>query len=393
MYSALADGFELSGPQLEELDDRERAASQLADRLATLRPQPGFDSPMGFQQVKDELSNDDIVLSYLMVNDRLTLQVITNDQVWSRSDLAGKTEIAGLVAGLQFQVGRALAHGSSNSSAARTARLQRDADAALTRLYNVLIAPIEQWMPFRGRLVVVPSGDLHGVPFSALLHDGAYLVDRFEIITAPGLGILAGLSELSRTDQFQRPLVCGVPDDLAPGLGDEARFVGQRFQDVTLLLGESATRDTVLRAIAGSDLVHLACHGRFDSVHPSASGIRLADGWLTLDRLIEVRLEQSLVLLTGCETGRVRVDEGDDLVGIVAAMVAAGAAGVVSSLWKTHDDAATALIGSFYDALERGEDLAGALHASQVAVRELFAHPAYWAPFVGLQTITKRTAQ
>jgi CHAT domain-containing protein len=140
-------------------------------------------------------------------------------------------------------------------------------------------------------------------------------------------------------------------------------------------------------------LIHLACHGRFDAAHPSASGLLCADGWLTLDRLAELRLDRPLVVLTGCETGRVRVDRGDDLVGMMTALIAAGASGLVTSLWKTHDAAATAVMAAFYDALAGGADPVTALRHSQCKVRQRFDHPAWWAPFVGVYAREKGNAQ
>ncbi len=186
-----------------------------------------------------------------------------------------------------------------------------------------------------------------------------------------------------------RALVAGVPDHLAPGLAGEARFVAEALPGATLLIGNEATCEAVLRAMPVSDLVHLACHGRFDTEHPTASGLRLADGWLTLDRLAGIRLDGALVVLTGCETGRVRVDRGDDLVGMMAALIAAGAGGLVTSLWKTHDAAATALMTAFYGSLANGFDPLTALRQSQLTVREAYGHPAYWAPFAGVHTETK----
>jgi CHAT domain-containing protein len=89
-------------------------------------------------------------------------------------------------------------------------------------------------------------------------------------------------------------------------------------------------------------------------------------------------------MLTGCETGRVRVERGDDLVGIIVAMITSGVRGLVTSLWKTHDRAATASMASYYDGLMRGMDPVSALRRSQLEVRQSFPHPAFWAPFVGV---------
>src|SRR5690606_4278033 len=111
--------------------------------------------------------------------------------------------------------------------------------------------------------------------------------------------------------------------------------------------------------------VHLACHGRFDPMLPNASGLHVAEGWLTLDQLSAVWMHHPRMVLSGCETGRVRVSEGDDLEGMMAALIAAGAGGLVTSLWKTHDSAATSLVLELYTALERQLHPATALRHAQ----------------------------
>jgi tetratricopeptide (TPR) repeat protein len=391
MYSALADGVEPSESQLRELQERERAASLLAGRLATLGPTSGFHAPLALERVQRDLDESTVILSYLEVDERLTVQVIAKAEIHGVPDIAPAPKIAELVASLQFQIGRVLVHGGVTMSTSRLARLRRDMDETLERLYDVLIAPIANLLSTHEYMIVVPSGVLHSVPFAALLHRGSYLIDRIAVMTAPGISVLAGMGGVDNAiGRFgAHPLVAGVPDALAPGLGEEAIFVGARFPCATVLVGEAASREAVLDAMPGSDLVHLACHGRFDATHPSASGLRMADGWLTLDQLTELRLDQALVVLTGCETGRVRVDQGDDRVGMMAAMIAAGASGLVTSLWKTHDAAATALMASFYDALDGGDDAVTALRQSQREVRQQFDHPAWWAPFVGVHTLKK----
>lgn len=385
MFSQLADGHEPTPGQIQEIGERERAAATLSDRLATLRPPSGFDAPLPLDRVQAGLTDADVILGYLAVGETLTVQVITAGAVHGLPDLAPVDAVCDLVARMQFQIGRAVANGGAGVLEARQARLHRDMDTVLANLHDVLIAPIEQTLEGRSRAIVVPSGDLHGVPFAALLGETGYLVDRLAIATAPGISILANMT-VPETIAFppSRPLVAGVPDDVAPGLEDEARFVAGSLPGATLLLGDAATCEAVLAAMPVSDLVHLACHGRFDADHTTASGLRLADGWLTLDRLAEVRLDGALVLLTGCETGRVRVDQGDELVGMMAALVAAGAGGLVTSLWKTHDVAATALMTALYDRLANGADPLTALRDSQRTVRERFPHPAWWAPFAGI---------
>ncbi len=388
MYSSLADGAEPTDDQVAELHERERAVALIDDRLATLRPPSPLGAPVSLDVLQQNLQDGFVVLAYLRTGDTYTLQVISPDSVTGIPNLASAEDVGALVAQLQFQVNRALAHGDRPISASRQARLLRDTDAVLEKMYRVLVEPVSDRIQGASRLIVIPSSDLYGVPFTALRDAGGYLVDCFEIATAPGVSILASL----RHDGIHipaRPLVAGVPDDDAPALGDEARFVAGLFPNATTLLENDATRQAVLEAMPHADLIHLACHGRFDSVHPTASGLRMADGWLTLDQLMEIRLDAAQVVLTGCETGRVRVERGDDLAGIITALITSGAIGLLTSLWKTHDQAATDSMAAFYDGMMKGMNSLAALRASQLAVRERFPHPAHWAPFIGVYASRK----
>jgi CHAT domain-containing protein/tetratricopeptide (TPR) repeat protein len=385
-YSALADGLEPEASLLAEVRDRELAANQLADRLATLRPRSRVTTPLELDCALDRIDETTAILSYLTVGESMSVQVVTRAGTTGVPDIASTKDLEDQAASLQFQVGRALVHGDSPTSPRRQARLQRDADAVLSRLYDTLVAPIEHLLAGMTRIIVVPSGNLHAVPFAALRREGEYLVDRMELVTAPSLSVLAAMRLEHRGRRFapEHPLVVAVPDEYAPGLLDEARAVSARFSRATVLLEREATRGAVLDAMSRADLAHLACHGRFDPLLPNASGLRVADGWLTLDQLSSVRMEHPLLVLSGCETGRVRVDEGDDLEGMMAALIAAGAGGLVTSLWKTHDAAATSLVLELYGALERQHHPAAALRHAQRTVRANHPHPAMWAPFVAL---------
>lgn len=385
MYSSIAEGNEPTEEQLLELRERERALSQLEDRLALLQHHAGFHTPITVAEVHRKIAKTDVVVSYLMLGDRLTVQVIDGQSVHGVDHLATEAEISRLVATLQFQVSRALAHGNSTMSEGRQRRLQRDIESVLRDLHELLIAPIAHLLGNFERIAFIPSGPLYGVPFSALYDGTTYLIDHFEVAIGPGVSILNDM-ELAGTVKTNpsHPLIVSFGDVIAPGLDIEADRIAARFPAAAVLSGEEAEAGAVTAAMREADLIHLACHGRFDSVHPRASGIRLSDGWLTLNRLMENRLNSPLVMLTGCETGRVRVERGDDVIGMIVAFVAAGAAGMVTSLWKTHDSAATRTMEAFYQSLEKLNDPVSALRTAQLHVRDAHPHPAFWAPFVGV---------
>ena len=90
-------------------------------------------------------------------------------------------------------------------------------------------------------------------------------------------------------------------------------------------------------------------------------------------------------MLSGCQTGRNVVGGGDELLGLMRAVLYAGAASVVLSLWTVEDHSACRLMETFYGKLAAGWGKGAALRLAQ---REFIsnseanlAHPYFWAAF------------
>lgn len=272
---------------------------------------------------------------------------------------------------------------------AHAAQMVERCRAHLRALHTMLWAPLVPRLAGRTRVVVVPHGALHYVPFAAL-HDGsASLVDRHEITLAPGAALWVGAGAGPAADDgapLRRAAVLGAGSDALPHVVREVRAVADAFRrrpggDAVVHLDADATRGALRRALAGADVLHLACHGQFRADSPYLSALHLGDGPLTLRDAAELPLAARLVTLSACETGLSRVAPGDEQLGLLRGFQIAGARRVLSTLW-TVDDAATArLMGRFYDAVLAGARPAAALREAQ---RELAAdqpHPYLWAAF------------
>lgn len=98
--------------------------------------------------------------------------------------------------------------------------------------------------------------------------------------------------------------------------------------------------------------------------------------------MLDLRSTQ-LVVLSACETGVGAVDYADgSLMGLRTAAISAGAACCVSTLWKVDDTATASLMRAFYEALATGETPAAALRAAQLAIRDVYPDPYFWAGWV-----------
>lgn len=257
------------------------------------------------------------------------------------------------------------------------------------RLNDALIKPLEPRIK-AAKLVIVPHGALHYMPFAALLAEGGrYLLDRYALRLTPSASVLKFLRPVS-----PRPvaglLAFGNPDlgdsklDLAFAEG-EARVVGGLFPESRVLVRKEASEGNFRKAAAAFQRIHLATHGKFRAESPLDSGLFLAkdgehDGVLRVAELYTINLDADLVTLSACETALGKIDSGDDVVGLTRGFLYAGARSIVSSLWSVDDRATAALMRAFYENLEK-MGKREALRQAQIRTREAFPHPFFWAAF------------
>ncbi|MDA8125746.1 MAG: CHAT domain-containing protein [Deltaproteobacteria bacterium] len=240
------------------------------------------------------------------------------------------------------------------------------------------------------KLIIVPHGSLHYLPFAALFDGNEYLLDRFTIRMLPSASVLGFLKE--RTNRGERgALIFGNPklDDPKYDLKfaqDEALALGRIMPQSNVLLRSEASK-TRLQNLGGRySVIHLAVHGLFDQDKPLDSTLLLAadrdnDGLLRAGDLYHLSLDADLVTLSACETALGKVATGDDLVGFTRGFLYAGARSLISSLWQVDDEATRDLMVDFYVNLPKlGK--AEALRQAQLKTKKQYPHPYYWAAFL-----------
>ena len=173
---------------------------------------------------------------------------------------------------------------------------------------------------------------------------------------------------------------------------DEARAALWFFADEhEHLKGPAATRARVLAALGQHDYLHFICHGRAVLGSPLDSGLLLSGSTLSLRDIMAARTAASLVVLSACETAVTGTTLPDEVVGLPAGFLQAGASGVVGSLWAVPDATTAALMALFYQSWRgRGEAPAHALRRAQQQLRDelvrtrgpVAAHPSLWGAFI-----------
>ncbi|MFI5685459.1 CHAT domain-containing protein [Streptomyces sp. NPDC051636] len=228
------------------------------------------------------------------------------------------------------------------------------ADAAMAGVVRVrgLMTKLAAAIPERiVRLDLIACGRLGLLP----VHQGA--LGRVHVSYA-----LSAQTMRVHDPSARRVSVLTVGDPLGDmeAAAEEARAVARLAPRPILLVGEAARIEEVLRHLREDrfDIVHLACHGFYDDSGPLSSGLKLADGPLTLRALLDDRARTlrgtRLVVMSACESAVVGTENPDEALGLPAAMAQAGAACVVGSLWRVDDIATQALMIRFHELL-RGE--------------------------------------
>lgn len=261
----------------------------------------------------------------------------------------------------------------------------------LSELHHELIAPIRDQLTQR-HLIVVPHEVLHNVPFHALFDGTKYLVDSLTISYAPSASVYVQCCR-KQVNRSGGSLILGVPDPQAPSICKEIEAVSRALPNAEVFLGSEASEKILRKKGLQSRLIHIATHGSFRQDSPVFSGVRMGDTFLNLYDLYRLRLPAEQITLSGCSTGVNVVAAGDEPIGLMRGLLAAGARSLLLTLWDVNDVSTARFMESFYRNLGRISDRSAALQEAMREVRSEYPHPYYWAPFVLVGNVSTEPVQ
>lgn len=303
------------------------------------------------------------------------------------------------------------------------------------------------------RLIIVPDGVLHELPFEALMWpvesgEANYVLDHAPPIAyAPSLQVLRALRKRDIPREAKRSLLTvgktefpgrsmapgmerGQPRETAeldplPATRNECQAVEEAcrragFSPVHRLLDADATEQRVRNVLEQANVLHFATHAWEDprdncfgalvltrppalTTRPDGDAAATAedDGLLEHHEIYRLSLARcELAVLSACRTniGPHRPLEASST--LSRTFLVAGAQRVVCSLWAANDDAAFLFVQKLFENLERQwksgapVDYAAALHEARKHVRQTDTdkqHPYYWAPFILIGPAVERS--
>ena len=377
--------------------ERDRIAAEIrkaSPRLAELRePQP-----LDLEAARKVLDPGTLALSYSVGKERTALFAVTREGMTVKILPIGDERLRREVEGFLEKV--------------------RSQEKPAADLYRELIGPVADLVERSERVLILPDGPLHLLPFGALVRDGRYLIEERPLHTALSLTVYGTLRAPAPARGPANLVAFGDPrfpegmqakSGLGPGLRRfdwsalpysrrEVERIAGVYPAASLYLGEEATEERA-KSIRDARILHFATHGYTDDRTPLDSALVLTipeapapgrdNGLLQVWEIFEsVRIDADLVVLSACESALGRELSGEGMIGLTRAFQYAGARSVVASLWSVTDQVTAELMARFHRHLAAGLSKDQALRAAQL---ELIREPVRIAT-PGGQTVETRAS-
>ncbi|KAG1774210.1 CHAT domain-containing protein [Suillus placidus] len=136
----------------------------------------------------------------------------------------------------------------------------------------------------------------------------------------------------------------------------------------TTISGDAARRAGALEALQGNTWVHLACHGKQDSVQPYDSHFVMKDEHLMLLNIMERNVPHAeFAFLSACHTAVGDEETPDEVIHLTAGLQFSGFKSVVGTLWEVDDAVAKHVVKAFYENMFKDLKDGGAMDCTKAA--------------------------
>jgi CHAT domain-containing protein len=359
---------------------------------------PG-DATMDLARIQASLPPGTFLIDYSVLEDRTYTWIVSRDRFLVLTQPVGRAAVERWSAALQRSA-------RQQNAGAFNRGLYAPFDGLIAAPWSAIASMPDGLHP---RLVFIPDGAMHGLPFAALRNPDTrrYLIEDAPVSIA-GSATLYVFSLLRdrALPSTNQPSVLLVGDPafneelpLARGL---ARLPAARREvegirplyapRADLCVDTCATVPAFLERARDKTIVHVAGHAIANARAPYRSLLLLApsageSGALEAgDLLTRLNMNQTrLVVLSTCSSAGGLPVGPEGVAPLVRPLIAAGVPAVIGSLWNVEDATAGELLVSFHRHYRQGSDAAVALQSAQLdllrnknpGLRSVLA----WAPF------------
>jgi CHAT domain-containing protein len=286
--------------------------------------------------------------------------------------------------------------------------------------------PFEPFLADKSKIYVSGDGVYHRINLNTLRRDdtGEYLLQRYDIHYL--LNPRQFIEKPTKYTSSKKAVLFGDPlfdvnnsgaslentFDQLPGTNKEVAKINdilKRNGWTTSMYTQKMATEGSVKKIHSPDILHVATHGFFstDNVKLNAeakkdflfySGLAFAganknineekglladDGILTAFEVMNLDLSKThLVVLSACETGLGKIENGEGVYGLQRSFLQAGARNIMISLWKVDDLMTQELMIQFYHYLFQGHSERAALKLAQLDHLKKHHNPFGWGGFI-----------
>lgn len=302
----------------------------------------------------------------------------------------------------------------------------RNAGLELSRLLGLRQRGVERLR----RLLIIPDGMLHRLPFSTIPVRSSKSGDKaiglmLEVVQVPSLAVFSALASRSghapvslSAAVFADPLYSAsdarMPQPAASLLKLQSATPSPRYRRLWFSQDEIATVERLfsvdrrwIRRGSGASrqaflsghlkrysLLLVSAHAYADDLQPELSHIALSvfdekgrptDGMIHLYDLYDLCIP-SFVVLSACETAAGKELDGEGLISLERGFLASGATGLLGSPFRVDDEASSVLVSTFLELLKgrRGMSASSALLKTRriLAASARWSDPFYWGTYI-----------
>lgn len=285
---------------------------------------------------------------------------------------------------------------------------EEDEEEFCLRSLDRLVAPLRDVVAEGDLLVLCPTGILHSIPLHALYIVGTTpVISRHPVIYSASLTTFwqccrrsepANVGERTLMGVFEPSPVRRFNPAEQAAVYDSLEQLRRQHGAEMVATGQAVTKKHLADSLQRSARFHFHGHCILDR-HSGAladQSLELADGQFPVREVFDLKLQSPHITLVACDSASQGLSAGDEPLGLVTALLCAGASSVIGTIWPTASGTGRDFSSQVYAQLQSQLDamahaqgggiynLATALQRAVLALRRRkdTRQPYHWAAFV-----------
>ena len=244
-------------------------------------------------------------------------------------------------------------------------------------------------------ITIIPDGNIHFIPFDILLDSsGKYWIESMQInyrfnkslIESPSKNVIN--TSLILSPEYEKVI---VDQDVAVRNSHydlvyawkEAKVIKEKYLNSAVLIRD-ISKSELIQKLRKLSIFHFSGHAYSSD---SSCSMLLQDHLeINTEELSQYSLRLDLAVLSACETGLGKQEEGEGVRSIAKSLHESGVRSSIHSLWSVNDEKASEIMIEFYKHLFNGESKDQALRNAKLEYLRTHSlesrHPFYWAAFI-----------